>query len=163
MNKKTTKEKCVCPAVTAGGVKLVSYTLKATIPTGDYENIQPEITVTAPNVEVAHKYCLDFIGKIRREYSINVEKVQVNLVPPPQPENIIVGNSELNNATSTTGTSTPGAYGKAKQAIDSCLTAEALNLIAEQIHKSVKLNDQEKKALLMMATVKINEFNGSGN
>jgi hypothetical protein len=154
MNKKISK---VCLANLPSTVKLVSYTMKSTIPTGNYENIQPEITVTASNLIEAHKYCMDFIVSLHRQFSINAERGPV-IATPPTPENIKTTVPQNNS----TATESSPSFNKAKQAIDSCLTPEALNLIAEQVNKSVKLNDQEKGLLLELATAKTAEFNGTG-
>lgn len=49
--------------------KLQSYTLKATIPTGNYANLQPEITVTAPDMETAKALVMPHIETLYSEYS----------------------------------------------------------------------------------------------
>ena len=49
--------------------QLQSYTIKATIPTGNYANIQPEITVTAGSMEEAKSVVMPHIQSMYREYS----------------------------------------------------------------------------------------------
>lgn len=49
--------------------QLQSYTVKATIPTGNYANIQPEITVTAESMEEAKAVVMPHIQSMYREYS----------------------------------------------------------------------------------------------
>jgi hypothetical protein len=49
--------------------QLQSYTIKATIPTGSYANIQPEITVTAESMEAAKATVMPHIQTMYREYS----------------------------------------------------------------------------------------------
>ena len=184
MNKKTTKENSaspkkpkalVCPVTKAKKVKLVSYTMKAMIRIGEYESIEPEVTVEAETIKEAHDFVFGYISDLRRGYSINVERVTVTGTPMPTPTptpiqvQLPLGNSTASqtnadvvtlHSTTPQGKNSP-AFDKAKQAVMSCLTPEALNLIAEQIHKSVKLNDVEKSTLLEIATAKTEEFNGT--
>lgn len=49
--------------------KLKEYTLKATIPTGNYANIQPEITVEADSIEEAQKTTLPHIKSMFSQFS----------------------------------------------------------------------------------------------
>lgn len=48
---------------------LKEYTIKATIPTGNYANIQPEITVTADSIEQARDLALPHILRMFEEFS----------------------------------------------------------------------------------------------
>lgn len=48
---------------------LKEYTLKATIPTGSYANIQPEITVEAESLEEAHAIVMPHIKGLFQQYS----------------------------------------------------------------------------------------------
>jgi hypothetical protein len=48
--------------------KLISYTVKAVIPTGIYANIQPEITVEAVSLEVAERAVMPHIEVLFAKY-----------------------------------------------------------------------------------------------
>ena len=154
-------------------VELVSYSIKAVIPTGSYANIQPEIIVKAKNLDEAATYVIPHINKLFREF----------LNKGDRPETFAVSQSvvsELEKAratptvmtTATSGapeaviTATSGtpyiepttAFKKAEQAVGSCLSSEALQLIEGQISKSVKLTSEEKFALLKLVEIKATEL-----
>lgn len=57
-------------------VKLVSYTLRATINTGPYENLSPEVTVEAESLQEAHEVAMNHIAGLFRKYSINAPIVK---------------------------------------------------------------------------------------
>lgn len=50
-------------------INLKQFSVKATIPTGAYANIQPEITVEAETMEQASDYAMPFIQKMFNDYS----------------------------------------------------------------------------------------------
>ena len=153
-------------------VKLVSYTLKATISTGEYENIQPEITVKAKDIEIAHKYAMDFINSIYNKLSKNAIKIANNdttiigtcsvMKCEVKTEEKPVETVSSDKDVETIIYDSP-AYLKASQAVKSCVTSESLALVKEQIGKSVRLNQKEKDMLLSnIVTLKEKELN-AGN
>lgn len=166
MNKKS-QVKIIKNALAKMKVKLISYTLKAVIPTGAYENLQPEITVEADTIENAYRFCIEHVEELRSKYSINAPLVVGSQIEIPEGQlrrtstNPVLENTVGSTETSSSATIPSPAFGKAKQAIDSCLTPEALDLIAQQIIKSVKLNELEKNSLLIIASNKVQEFNGT--
>lgn len=122
-------------------VKLISYTLKAVIPTGQYANIQPEITVQAQTIGEAYAFITPHLEGLYKEYHyLN------NQVAQPS-ENI--GQPTKDPSTS---------FIKANNAIESCMTKEALEIVKAQVHKSVKLTDDEKLVLIKVMTEKYSEL-----
>lgn len=71
-------------------VKLISYTVKATIPTGPYANVCPEITVSASSIEAAEKVVLPYINKLYVMYAngvpMAVESPKVTKTETPAPK-----------------------------------------------------------------------------
>lgn len=140
-------------------VELVSYSMKMVIPTGNYANIQPEIIVKAGTVEQAHEFIAPHMNKLWKEYYMISERkldtkpvaqttASVSMPPPNKVESSPVSGV---------------AFLKATQAVQSCLSLDALNLIATQIDKSVKLEKQEKLDLLMLVSNKRTELNAKTN
>jgi hypothetical protein len=125
-------------------VELISYSMKMTIPTGQYANIIPEIVVKAGTIEQAHDFIAPHFNKLWKEYYLVSERrpepVAPQQAPAPQPPASSV------------------AFTKASQAIASCLSMEALDIIQHQIEKSVKLNEDDKVGLLKMSTVRAMEL-----
>jgi hypothetical protein len=120
-------------------VKLVKYTMGATIPTGEYSNLRPEITVEAETLQEAEEFMIPYI-----EHLFNIlgqEKKEENV----QQEVML---SE--------------AYLKAFNTLNNCVTIEALNLIVAAIDKSVKLSVDEKKLLLNISAKKAEEISNNG-
>ncbi len=71
MSKKTKQTKKVLKGskvVKEPKFKLVSYTMKAVIPTGQYANIQPEITVEAKTLEQAERAVMPYIETLFARY-----------------------------------------------------------------------------------------------
>lgn len=141
-------------------VKLVSYSIKMVIPTGSYANIQPEIIVKAGSVEQAHDFIAPHMNKLWKEYYLISERkpVPVPVVVPtpvaPTPTPVVpavpaVAQSPVSGV----------AFLKATQAVQSCLSFDALTLIQNQIDKSVKLGVLEKQELSLLAFKKFNELN----
>jgi hypothetical protein len=55
------------------------------------------------------------------------------------------------------------AFTKASQAITSCLSLEALDIISKQIGASVKLTEEDKNKLVNPLAIKFAELNGKVN
>lgn len=145
-NVKPKKEKVVKPKVT-----LISYSMKMVIPTGNYANIQPEIIVKSGSIEEAHSYIAPHMNKLWKEYYLigerrteTAQKVEpgvttVEKVPTPPVSDV--------------------AFMKASQAITSCLSIEALDLIKNQVNVSVKLTPEDKIKLAPLIESKSIELN----
>ena len=144
--KKTTRK-----VATQNQPKMISYAIKMVIPTGQYSNIQPEIVVSAGTPEEAHSYIAPHMNKLWKEYYMISEKKQEVVAPkantpaPAQPE-VSAPVSDV-------------ALVKATQAIQSCLSTDALDLIIKQIGVSVKLTEENKKSLLPLIEAKSKELN----
>lgn len=75
MKKETIKPKTIKTTTP----KLISFTMKAVIATGQYENIQPEITIEAETLEQAHDIIMPYIKSLHNQFSVNAPK------PAPTP------------------------------------------------------------------------------
>ena len=173
------KEKVVVPKV-----KLLTYTLKAVIPTGAYANVQPELTVQSNSLEEANAYLAPHLEKLHKDYFmylerpkvINVEKktepVNTSVIPESRKSPFVTPSKEqpandctidelgdylTNDVSACEYMSEP--YRKAKDAISACKNMEALKMIGGKIEKSVKLNEGEKRALLSIYNDKLIELN----
>ena len=149
--KKTTpKKKTAKPKV-----EMVSYAIKMVIPTGQYANIQPEIIVKANSVEEAHEYIAPHMNKLWREYYLVNERR-----PEPTQETGTTGPMTI--PTGPTGPATPPdsnvALIKATQAIESCLSLDAFEIIANQVNVSVKLTDEDKSILKPLLEKKLSKL-----
>lgn len=165
------KEKEVKPKVT-----LVEFTLSAVIPTVQYGNIQPSITVKADSIESAIERVSPLIESMYDKYSEQVPrflkpeiKMKEKVVPPeiivetvkveptlvdPKP-NIAVPDTASPAAHPVNATDVPfdestrqEAYLKAENVIKSAQTDEALNLIQEKIMSSTKIHNEDKPKLI---------------
>jgi hypothetical protein len=85
-------------------------------------------------------------------FMINERRIEVApVVTPVQPQPVIVPESPVSSV----------AFTKASQAIASCLSREALDLIINQVAASVKLTDDDKVKLNPVLEAKFNELNGN--
>jgi hypothetical protein len=209
--------------------KLISYAIKAVIPTGPYANIQPEIHVSAGTIEEAAAFVIPHLDELFEKY-LNISerpKARVTVTPtvPPAPKPVEVPKEKLeglvealgvtpedfNLATAPKASGTPGVTpeefntvsgpkasgtpgvtilpggklpptieelqaqavapvapvtpaspyppidspaGKAKLAVESCKSIEALNLINIRIQESVKLDALDKADLTVIVNSK---------
>lgn len=129
-------------------VELVSYSIKMTIPTAAYANIQPEIIVKASTIEQAHDYIAPHMNRLWKEYYMISER-PINTDPQQATEPVVVPPAPVEAV----------AFNKALNALSNCKSTEALDLIINQIKKSVKLSDSEKDKLLAISADKIKELN----
>lgn len=130
-------------------VKLVSFTMSATIRTGDYSNIAPTITVEAETIEQALAYVMPHVDKLFFDYLGKSERrTPVKMTESPA------------LAPNTRPMPPVPAYEKALQAVNSALSVEALDLITKQIGASVKLTPAEKEALAKPVAEKFMQLNG---
>jgi hypothetical protein len=158
-------------------VELVSYSIKMVIPTGAYANIQPEIIVKSKSLEDAHNYIASHMNKLWKEYFLINERrpeapkapVETTtasvVVPEPARASVekiieffggeeIGGTAPVNVPSNISGPDSSVALLKATQAIESCLSLEALELIESQVIKSVKLSHEDKEALMPLLSQK---------
>ena len=132
--------------------EMVSYSMKMVIPTGEYANIQPEIVVKAGTMDEAHQFIAPHMNKIWKEY-FNISKRREEPVTKPVVSRPVATVATTPPAPVTPEPVTPPspvssvALTKATQAIQSCLSIEAFNLIVAQIKASVKLTDDDKLSL----------------
>lgn len=149
-----TKEKEV--TAEKSSVVLLSYSIKAIIPTGPYANIQPEIIVEAGSINEAANYVFPHIDELFEKYlniseqpkaKVTVTEIKGKIVPvastPVHTEPLEVTSTAVPaEEVKTLPLSEP--YIKASGAINSCLSIEALGLISNRIKVSDRLNDTEK-------------------
>lgn len=151
-------------------VKMVSYSIKMVIPTGAYANIQPEIIVKASNPEDALNYISPHMNRMWKEYFMVNERreevtptvgtcpvASISTIPviPVTPTTPTTPVTPIVEAPPTSNV----AVIKATQAIESCMSLEALDLIKNQVELSVKLVKEEKPKLRGMISEKFNELN----
>ncbi len=196
MSKKITKNKAaavvaapVVKKIKAPSFKLISYTLKAVIPTGQYANIQPEITVQAKTLEAAERAVMPYIETLFAKYRdggvqpilatrgmTTTQPVAPTPAQAPKPAAPTVGvdmakpgSEKTVETTVDTKTGTVSVapaivltvpFNRAKGAIDSCMSLEALKLVSDQVEKSTKLIDTEKAELRKVAAAKLETLNG---
>ena len=172
--------KKVAPLAKKPTVEMVSYSIEMTIPTGAYANIKPSIVVKGGSIQEAHDFITPHMNKLWKEYFMVNERrpesprpVTVssvggtpNSVPPMTAEEIanatggtiIGGKVPANVPSNVPGPESSVALIKATQAIQSCLSLEALELIEKQIVKSVKLSHEDKETLMPLLSIKGGEL-----
>lgn len=165
--------------------KLISYTLKAVIPVGQYANIQPEVTVQAKSIEAAERAVMPYIETLFAKYRDGgvkpIEPVVIRPVAPvaSKPIEPILTKESIKVAEETTKNTLPEPgkvmppsapvtvepaiiltvpYTRAKSAVESCMSHDNLKLVASQIEKSTKLIDSEKADLRDIVTKKYNDI-----
>lgn len=169
--------------------KLISYTLKAVIPVGQYANIQPEVTVQALSIEAAERAVMPYIETLFAKYRDGgVQPVvarpvtpvtSVAPVAPGAPKPVATVSSTAPKPLTPPditpdfkGYTKPGEptktdipltvpFNRAKGAIESCTSSDALKLVSDQVEKSVKLIDTEKVELKRLVTTKLEQLNGN--
>lgn len=163
--------------------KLISYSIKAVIPTGPYANIQPEIVISANSIEDASAFVLPHLDELFEKYlniserpkpKVTVKEVLAPVVNPVvtalNPVKKVVVETftkpldieELKKVNVTPVEVTPAPtypdpsspMGKAKSAVESCKSLEALDLIAARIQESVKLDAIDKTDLDVIVKAK---------
>lgn len=179
--KKVAKEKIINQQAV---VRLTSFTMKAVIPTMQYGNLQPEITVEASSIEEASTVVLPYINWLFEQYSEATPKFLIKQAVAKNNKPTVEDLKDLGiipneDKVQDTGRGTPGgsvkitppeapkedvspvseAFTKAKKAIDSSMSIEATQIIEDQIQKSVKLTPEEKPKLLEAVLLKRKEIN----
>lgn len=154
--KKTTKKK-VARKKPAPKVELVSYSMRMVIPIGQYANIQPEIVIKAGSVDEAHNYIAPHMNKLWKEYYLVSERRPKPPEPVAKPAPV---EKPVAEPVSVQPPDSSVAFTKATQAIESCFSIDALNIITEQIRVSVKLTPNDKAFLIPLWEAKLLELNG---
>jgi len=157
--------------------KLVSYTIKATIPTCQYGNIQPEITVMAGTIEEAENFVLPRINKLFADYAeepINKRLRFINKVPVQEPVEVVPTGAGLapfskeglesavalarkqypEKNTPITSLNHSEALVRTLKVIESCKSNDTLKVIAAQIASSIKLTPKEIEIALSVIAQK---------
>lgn len=152
--------------------ELISFSVKATIPTQMYGNIMPEIVIKTKTIEEAKAIIMPVIEELHSTYAekprdgshvsfmnkanVTVTEKKVDVTPavkgaegfnPDTTEKPKTPAQESADSLATDLTKSP-AYTKAESAVKNCSSIDALNMIEDQIQKSVKLSDKEKPELL---------------
>lgn len=162
--------------------KLISYTLKAVIPVGQYANIQPEVTVQAATIEQAERAVMPYIETLFAKYRdggvkpvepvvtrpvaptdmppVTVVRAPMTVTPkfPIAPTGSVSPTPDKDGVSPSIPLSVP--FNRAKGAMESCMSAEALKLVSDQVEKSTKLIDTEKVELRKLAIAKLEKING---
>lgn len=162
--------------------RLVSYTMGATIPVGMYANIQPSVTVEAETMEIAERAAMAHIEALFAKY--RVPQSPTNTGAPLNTKSPVVAASaqpaQVPINTGATAQKAPEVplsqapaneipaivlsepFKRAKGAIESCMSYDALKLVGDQIEKSVKLIDSEKAELKTLVMTKTNDLTLAG-
>lgn len=177
-NKTPATGKIAKPKKVKTTAKFVSFTVTAVIPTQQYGNIQPKIEVQADSYQDARDFVMplieemyirygeskpDFLGRITETIkvvkAVAGEKLEKGDLVKKAPEEVPTAQQEAAKTlppqatASTTPTATapvqkPESVLKAEKAVSLAMTEDALNLIKNQIEKSVKIPAEFKPALL---------------
>ena len=158
---------------------IISYSIRMVIPVADFANIQPEIIVKANSIDECHDYIVPHMNKMWKEYyMVNGKRpvpapptppLTINPMPVPEyttGDPIVSTTSSASTSPSTDPAVIPYspvssvALVKATQAIESCMSKEALELIITQVYASVKLTDEDKATLAPLIDIKSKQFNG---
>jgi len=138
-------------------VRLVSYKMSATIRTGDFQNVIPEITVEGGTIEAARLVLTQEIDFIKEKYAPQPKRV-VPVVPAPVAPAPVApapvapapvapaANNRLLAGMSTTYTA---GLAKTLDIIEACKSIDAVTVIQGQIEVSVKLSQKEKDFALL--------------
>lgn len=120
------------PEIPKNSITLKSYTIRATIPTGNFANIVPEITVEADSLESASSVVLPHIEMLYSKYLDYTVKPKI--VTPPVSEMKVV--SEY--------------YGRALKMINGTKNKAVLADLKQKVKDSNNLLDTEKESLYML-------------
>lgn len=161
------------PFKKAGPVKFTSFTFGATIPTQSFGNVQPHITVEALNYEDAAAFALPKIEALYEKYCevrpefmgrITVtEKVVTAAVPKedkkesPTSMEVVTPSKQESTQTAPAPSKSPSVE-KAEKAIGLAMSEDAVNVIQDQIEKSVKIDKEDKPALFTLCLKKKKEL-----
>lgn len=175
------KEKVKKVAVRKNTAELISFSVRAVIPTMVFGNIQPEVIVKAKTIEDAQAFALPIIEALYEKYCETprdgsskpsfLSKASVMAVEKFVPQDSIKG-GDLNPERTKPTASTPvaqketepevaktPAFEKGEKAISAATSIAALDMIETQIRASTKLTPHEKPPLYLILLKKKKEFN----
>lgn len=121
---------------------LVTFTLKAVIPTGSYANIQPEFTVEATTIEEARAVVephIEYMYKKYLNYTERVNQMQHSVAATP----VVTPNIAPVVADDVVSE----AFTFAENALKDAASEQAFTLIQNRIKVSTKLTEEEKQKL----------------
>jgi hypothetical protein len=124
---------------------LFTYTMKVVIPTGVYENIQPEITMQGTNLDEMKDFLMAHIESIKAQYGVNRD-VSANGITVAMPKVTLSKDSAPKKEVAQS------SYEIAQQRVSLLDTKEALLLLQTKIEISQKLTAEEKE--LLIASIK---------
>lgn len=160
-------------------VRLVSLTVGAVIPTQQYGNIQPSITVEATTIEEARAVVMPVIEDLVRIYAETkpgflgrVEVTEKIVTPPAKTVEAPVSPSSAQApaaapaspapkkeeaSASKSSADKPESVLKAEKAIGLAATTDAVNAIQKQIESSVKIPEKYKNDLIELCYKRFGE------
>lgn len=139
-------------------VKIISYGIKAVIPTGAYANIQPEIIVSADSIADAEAFVVPAIDALIDKYLNASKRSKVTFTATQYAE---PATTNEGSADTVSDPEKSVSYNKALLAINSCLTIPSFEVISAQVEKSVRLNDEEKAELAPILEKKFAELSAN--
>lgn len=157
-------------------VTLVEFTMSAVIPTVQYGNIQPSITVKADSIESAREVVAPIIEDLYNKYSEQVprflkpvikekEKIvpaeviteTIKVEPKPYVPNIATPDALKPEGHPVNATDVPfdnskknEAYSKTEHIIKTATSEPVLDIIEQKIKDSVKIAEEDKPELLKL-------------
>ena len=159
-------KKAVVGKPKAHTIKLVSYSMKAVIPTGAYANIQPEIVIKAASLEEAKAFVLPHIDELFKLYLNKSEQRNYAATEKIAPGIVLTPNRAPEGAVLTTDSKDGSTlewqskwFKNADLAISKCATLETLKTVSGQVDKSTNLTEEEKAILRVIMEDKKVELN----
>lgn len=134
------------------GPRLVSYKITATIRTGEYQNVIPEIMVEGGTIDEARTILTKEIDTLKAKYDPNVRKVVAPAVAPQPTTQAPV---------EPQGVQKSEPFLAAEKVIVAAKSIGALDMIETQIDKSVKLSGDEKDELKLKIIELRKEFHAN--
>ena len=138
-------------------VQLVSFSVTAIIPTQQYGNLQPTITVTAPSIEEAREVVMPAIREIYLDYAESQPRGKAFFVAPKITEEVRIIEKAVTPDPTPAPVAAPvvapvaersEAFKKAEKAISLALSHAALGVIKTQVENSIKIDPREKPELI---------------
>lgn len=174
---KTTEVIASAPEVST--VKFLTYKMSTTVKSGEYSNVIAEIYVEGGLLDEAEELLMRHIDAFREKYNPTAKKLVVPalvapkpvvapvvLIAPVAPVAFVVPVTATpplplaSNVTSTVDMARSEAYLKARNAIQGAKSLATMEIIKNQIIKSIKLTDEEKQDVIAEYAIKIDELNG---
>lgn len=155
------------PFKTKTSAKFVSFSFGATIPTGGFGNVKPTIEVTAASYEDARDFVIPKIEELYEKFCdvkpAYMGKITetVKVVVPPAAEVAATTKEEgdpSKDVAVDAAKPQSEAVRKAEKAISLAMTEDAVNVIQDQIEKSVKIDAADKPMLYTLCLKKKKEL-----